>query len=438
MVANQNAILISDADRQQLRDFLQWLRTTRPDLVEQVRNGSLLSQPLSEETNSLWQSFLSYLTVQPDSLHGHYYVTPDLKKSAQATATMMTASNVIDAIGNFSCFFFAFKSLTLAPALFLALAMTGGVLVSANAVSVATSYGHKGRRWLAAAALFLGLIPLNILQTMATGVGVEIFNNQSELAQLRAGDSLNAILQAKEDKLAQAKKDQPAAISECQQEKQALAALPRATATEEKAFQSRYVRLYGTWANQSQPMTLPFEQLPLCVRANRLEASQRQQLQTLTQDIDAFKTQRAEVGNDLALLKQIAPNQYHKIFIEPKPLPFLPQTEPVELRSGIELVSLGTRSFFGKLERGEWEQLGMNLFMFGISASTSLASIGMAVTFALSKEAQRSYDIREKERVDRFFKHMRFTLTALHDEQLRQLDQPENDWEEPDERGQHN
>jgi hypothetical protein len=431
---NRNAILISDLDRQQVQDFLQWVKTTRPDLVEKARNPQPIEAVSDPRTTvqKVFQKTLDLAIVHPDTLHGHYRVTPELKKSAWATAAILTTSNWIDAIGNFSCFFFVFKSLTLVPALGFACLMTGTVLVAVNAVSVGSAHGHKGRWSLAIASLILGLIPLNILQTAATGIGVEVFNNQPELAQLRSKDSLEDILKVKENKLALALANQPKVINECQQEKQSLETMPRKTDLEEKAFQSRYVRIYGTFQSQSQPITLPLDQLPLCVRSNRVEADYEKQIQGLKQEISTFNTQRADLGNDLSFLKKIAPEQYDKTFLETKSWFFLPENDQVELRSGIELVTLGTRNFFGKIQRGEWGELGLNLFLVGISAITSLASIGMAIGFSLSQDNQKSYDRSEKEKIDLWFRKMRLTLTNLHNEQLQKLDQPTQDLEKKD------
>ena len=432
-VPNQNAILITDRDRQELKDFLQWLRTTRPDLVEKARSPySSAEIPKENCLQAIIHKTFNLAIVHPDSLHGHYRVTPELKKSAWATASMMTTSNWIDAIGNFSCFFFAFKSLSLVPALGFACLMTGTVLVAVNAVSVGSAHGHKGRWSLAIASLILGLIPLNILQTAATGIGVEVFNNQPELAQLRSRDSLEDILKVKKNKLALALANQPKVINECQQEKQSLETMPRKTDLEEKAFQSRYVRIYGTFQSQSQPMTLPLDQLPLCVRANRVEADYEKQIQGLKEEISTFNTQRADLGNDLSFLKKIAPEQYYKTFVETKSWFFLPENDQVELRSGIELVTLGSRNFFDKIQQGEWSKLGLNLFLVGISAITSLASVGMAISFSLSSDNQKSYDRNEKEKIDLWFRKMRLTLTNLHNEQLQKLDQPTQDLEKKD------
>ncbi|MEB3190425.1 MAG: hypothetical protein VKL42_08800 [Snowella sp.] len=417
-----NAILISDRDRQQLLDFLQWLRTTRPDLVEKCRNPYQAPEK-KKALNQLAETAYDLAIVNPSDLHGHYRVTPALKKSAKATAAVMTGSNLIDALGNFSCFLFASKSLPFVLALGTSVTMTVVVIKMANALCVASSHGHKGRWGWAITALVCGLIPINILQTAATGVGAEIFNNAPELAQLRASDSLQAILKTKEEKLSQALANPPQVITECQREKQALETMARRTDLEEKAFQSRYVRIYGTFQNQNQPLNLPLEQLPLCIRANRLQTGYDDNLQLLKQDISNFKSQRAAMGNDLDFLKQIAPAQYKKTFVESKSWFFLPENDQVEVRSGIELVTLGTRNFFGKLQRGQWNELGLNLFLTGLSVITSLAAIAMAVSFSLSEDTQRSYDHQEKERVEKWLRQMRLTLSTLHQEQVEQLKQ---------------
>jgi len=91
------------------------------------------------------------------------------------------------------------------------------------------------------------------------------------------------------------------------------------------------------------------------------------------------------------------------------------------MRSGTDLVILATRSFFHKLGTGQWDALGLNLFLTGLSVITSLASLVMALTFSLSKKTQKSYDYQEKERIEQWFRQMRLTLSSLHQEQVEQL-----------------
>ena len=435
MTINTDAVLISDLDRQNVRDLIQWIKTNRPDLVEQVLNPK---PPVKPTLFTRINQASSLALVSPKSLHGGYHVTPELEKSATATAVVMSASNWIDTFCNFPVFFFAFKSLTFFPAAFMAIALSLPALVAGNALSAVVAQGHKGRWKLAISALVLGLIPLNVLQTVATGIGIEVINNQPELAQIAAGRALDNIAQAQQGNLKTLENNQPREIQDCQQGQQALEAMPRTTAIEEKNFQSRYVRLFGTFASQSQPITAPTEKLPICVRANQLEAVYDQQVQSQRQKMQDFTLQRQTLGNDLAFLKQVAPSQYDKTFVEKSPWFFLPGEQTVEMRSGVTLVTLGTQSFLGKVQGGDWDQLGMNLFFVGLSAITSLASIGMGVTFAFSQDTQKSYDDRHKEKVSRFFQRARMTLSQLHDEQQRQLDNSEQFGEVADELGRYN
>lgn len=261
MTINTNAILISDLDRQQVRDLIQWLKTNRPDLWEMAQTSQIVETP---ENTTRWQTIKNWskehFWVNSDSLHGSYHITHDLEKSARNTASVMNTSNWIDAVGNGPLFFFAFKSLTAWPALGMAIALSGLTLLAANALSSAVAQGRPGRRWWAGSAL-VGLIAINGLQTVATGIGVEVLNNVPELAQMAAGQALDKVVQTKAENLQVLKNTVPSDIQKCEQASKALEAMPRTTAIAEKAFQSRYVRLYGTFANR-QPSPFPRKSCP--------------------------------------------------------------------------------------------------------------------------------------------------------------------------------
>lgn len=438
MTINTNAILISDLDRQQVRDLIQWLKTNRPDLWEMAQNPQI--KPVSD-SKTHWQTakdwLQEHLAVNPDSLHGSYHITHDLQRSARNTANVMTTSNWIDALGNAPLFFFAFKSLTVVPALGATLLLSGLTLLASNALSSAVAQGRPGRWWWASSAL-VGLIAINVLQTVATGIGVEVINNAPELGQMAAGRALEKIVGAQAENIQVLKNNMPADIGKCEQARQALETMPRNTAIAEKAFQSRYVRLYGTFASQSAAITAPVEKLPLCVRANQLEAEHTEKLEQLQGQTQQFKLERQLLGNDVAFLKQVAPNQYNKTFLEKRPLFFLGGEPQVEIRSGMELVTLATESFSTKLTSGDWEKLGLNGFLVGLSAITSFASIVMGISFAFSADTQKSYDDRHREKVNRFFQRARMTLSTIHDEQQQKLLNPDQILEVEDELGKYN
>lgn len=73
-------------------------------------------------------------------------------------------------------------------------------------------------------------------------------------------------------------------------------------------------------------------------------------------------------------------------------------------------MGLATTEVFNKLSKGKWTELGLSYFIFILSAITSIASCVMALTHALSKDVQNSYDPQLQIIIDDYFQEMRQAL----------------------------
>jgi hypothetical protein len=335
------------------------------------------------------------LIATPDEFHGTAYVTPKVQRDATVTARVVTASHWLDAIGNAPLLFFAFSNLGILPALTLAVGLDLVILKFSNdAATVAvrgirdTKETQNNKAW-ARWAVILGLIPISLLQCVSAGIGIELFNNSSQLHQIKAKILVEEQLSQQKQQLDNLKQpDSPqyqAAANECLSGE---AELRRLSHTDPR-WNSRYVQLYGQWTERKQSWdTVPLEQLPTCRLKTRLETIAAPQYEQSNRDLQQTLQRRIKlgVGNDLQFLQKEYPSIYTAHF-----------TPSGEIQSSVELVKIAIENFLSKLLHRDFSKLGLSFFFFCLSLITSTTACAMSITYARRQDVAMSWseDIRQ-------------------------------------------
>lgn len=391
-------------DLDKVRQAIAWIISTRPDLVEKaIRITDTENYQETIVEPPLWKKALQKIKdlciVNPNDLHGHVYVTKKIQKNSRITAKTITLSNILDAGFNFPLFYFCFQGLTPIIALAIALTSTGFVFASGNELSSAVARNKPDNRsWSIWACL--GLIFLNILQTGATGVGIELINNRVELEEIYASQIANQYLAKKQQKI-----ENLATISDpiyqnvkekCIQGEAILNSLNR----NNPLWDSYYVRLYGLYDERGKNWSeTPFQQLPICRQVTRLEDENSQKYQEAFNNYQSLLSARTDAGSDLLFLRNYAQNAFEQHF-----------NNQGQMKSGAILVGLATTQVYQKLFNGQGKELGLSLFIFAISAITSITACAMAICHALNKEIALSYDENLQKEIDNYFQTLRHAL----------------------------
>jgi hypothetical protein len=247
-------------------------------------------------------------------------------------------------------------------------------------------------------------VGLNILQTGATGVGVELFNNRSELDRIYATKISNNYLATKEAEVIQLSEfDDPiyqTVKEKCDSGEAKLNSLP----ANHPLRDNIHVKLFGTFAQKDNKwQQVSFQQLPICRQVTRLEDKQNQRIQSASEKYRTLFSNRTEIGSDIKFLQTFAPDVFQQHF-----------NNNGEIKSGPILVGLATTQVYSKLFNNQWSELGLSLFMFALSGITSIAACVMALCHALSKDVQRSYDPDLQKEIDNYFQGLRIALMAYH------------------------
>lgn len=392
---------------QDYRHIIEWMRHSKSSIKPK---GFLINDKIPESIRNLGQGLWNLIFVSPKSLHGDAYVTREVKQSARTTAAVMSSSNILDGIFNVGLLYFLFQNLFLPLALILTAGSLIALLKISNSLSEGVAQSKPDRKRWAQHALLMGLIPLNFVQTLASGVGVEVFNNQNELATNYARTLVNKQFNELQIQLDNSKSPSPQLENirrECEQGNNQLIALKQSPNA--GAYDAQYIKLYGSFGDRDQDWgDIPFSQLPLCRQKDQLEAELNEKREQQTLEFDRLKDLRNSLGLDVDFLRESWPMLYKKHF-----------NESGEIASGTNLVKEGGLNLFSKFQAGDFPALGLSLFILSISAITSIVSCAMAYSFANSQEVQISRNESIRHQNVEYFAQLYHQMIIEQEKELR-------------------
>ncbi|NCJ07090.1 hypothetical protein GS597_11335 [Synechococcales cyanobacterium C] len=356
-------------------------------LREQARQGQVETKPSITVSGFLFLRGL--LLADPKGFYGTAYVPQKLKQDAKHTAWVVSGSNLVDFVGNWPLFFFAFNTFGTLPALFVSGVINLCLLKMGNDLAAGTARRRAGNRaWSAWATA--GLLTLNLVQTIASGVGVELFNNQSQLSQQRAADLIELQQQQVEDLKTPSTPRYDEVKAQCEAGQAQLEALPRT----HHRWDSLYVQLYGAFGDQTDWSQEPLETAPICEQAKLSLAQSYKTYETAKAHLEQNLAQRVALGNDVVFIQRFYPAIYDENF-----------DADGYLLSGVEAVQYAFNNFFAHLAKGQVDRIALSLLFFSVSILTSVAACAMTFTFARREDTQQSWDERVRRERDRWLYH---------------------------------
>ena len=365
------------------------------EIIELLEQG----KPIPKLKPSLLQKIVFIFCSNPKNYHGTAIVTDDVKTGALLTATAVSVSNITDFISNFPVVLFAFKSMGTLPAALIALGINYGFLRYGNCSAEAVSRRHEKSKSWSVKALF-ALILLNILQSGASIVGAELFNNQPELKQILAEQTIEKEFNKYKDSIASRDPnttlinsvDYQKYVKECHEGKTDLAKY----AAKDPRRNTVYLNLYGEYKDKDLDYTkVPYENLPVCRKISRLEMEAKASYQQLKFDFEAKEQSRLEIADDLLFLEQYFSNIYGIEF-----------TKDGEIASGVTAVRLASQNIVYKAKNLDFAGLGISLYFFSFSVITSAFSVWKTYAFAKRQDVADSFDRKIELKRDLWFEQM--------------------------------
>lgn len=346
------------------------------------------------------KSIKNFFWADPSRFHGKGYGNSKFIRDAEITANIVNSSNTLDFITNYPLLLFLFSDISGPFKFIVALLFNLFILkFTKECAAGSSSYHRNNRSWSASASL--GFIGLSIIQSLSSGVSVELTLNQSGLINLKASEIIDAktsqVRKSAEELRTQKlsttthKKDR----SNCNKYKSKIENLQennKATSLDAE-FNQAYIDAYGERANEKnfKSNNYPIDDLPVCRRVERREQTAEIKYYQYIADWEDILTSRGDMG-DVKFVRTQLPDLYTESFLEDNVKSGNSFVVETKVRSGVELARLAFKNFFNKLDKGDFSGLGLSLFIFSISAVTSLTTCIVTISYASRKDVQNSWE----------------------------------------------
>ncbi len=327
------------------------------------------------------------MVASPADFHGTAYVTAATHKDSQLVASGVTASNWIDGAGNFSLFLFACGAGN--PLGWVTASVLTGLLFKFDKdICTTVARGRKGNHRVALVAILFGLVPLSLLKSFGTGLGVEVLQNRTQLEQLQATKIVNGVLDDKRRQLKRLETPDAGTAAVQAQCRTGQATLSR-LAYGDPRWMSLQVELYGEWSQRRTDWsrTTRSGQRPICVELKLLEDAQRQRVAAERERLETTERERLRFGNDQRFLQNTFPERFAATF-EPDGA----------FRSPVQLVTVGIENFFTMLSRGQWAAMGLSIYVLSFSLITSTVVCALVIAHSRRPGVALSWsdDVRQE------------------------------------------
>ena len=318
----------------------------------------------------------------PEEYYGKSYVTDKVKQDAVVVSRLVNFSNLLDAVGNAPLWFFAFKSIGNIPAFFISIIISAIILSFTNDLSTAINRKSQKSSFLETLGAFSALIILNIIQSFATGIGAELFNNQAKLSQIQATNIVEKQFILRNNQVENIKNNPSPRYLEvkkqCENGEKELNQL----STNNPRWDSLYVNLYGLWQEKNKNWAgYDVSQIPVCIQMNMMREEVFIDYENAQKNYNNLLLLRSETSNDLIFLQDNFPNVYQLHF-----------TSNGDINSGLELVTLATENFLNKLFAGNFSEITLSLFIMSLSFITSFVACLYTWFYAQNQDVKLSWD----------------------------------------------
>ncbi|MEL7420848.1 MAG: hypothetical protein AAGK10_20100, partial [Cyanobacteria bacterium J06555_3] len=277
-----------------------------------------------------------------------------------------------------------------------------GLIKFSNQAGEVAAASKPGNKFWSEVGL-AGVISLNLIQSLVSGVGTQLLLDQANISTRFANDTIYeqtiAPLEAKVNEY-EFDPDEIESKQKCQMLEAELAKVPANTAKSSRL----YNQAYGSFGESQLPLeqrsyySSPPSQWAYCPRAKYEEQELASNLATAKAELQRFQEKVADKGS-LAYLREQKPDIYEEHF-----------NEQGELKSGMEATTVAVEMFWEKLASGDWASLGLSMYIFGLSVITSAIAVILVATHSKREDVQMSWSPAVARERDRFMREQKVRL----------------------------
>lgn len=401
--------------RKQADEALAMYRPGEKDLADRFRISK--NRTLSSKGGGFLGTVKNVIWVPARKLRGNSYATPAMDGTANTTAKMLSISTLWDFVCTLPLFSFGLAPLGIA-ALPGAFTLSFLILWASNIAGEKSTDRRDNIHSTTATLSIIAFMLLSLAKTAFSGVGVDLVLGSRTIQEGYAAQLATEKLEERKEELARLDQGGPQlkeAATKCQQFENQLANVDRST--NEKAFQSLFVRAYGSKAAEAADQGLSPQQViqkygsigqvpGACRQQKIIRQLNIEKASEVRKDIDIKSTQISS-SPPLDYLREQESETYKSKFID--------KGDSVEWVSGTTAVAQATSQFWAQLGRGEFGLLGFSLLFLIISIILSIAASLMLLQLSRSPQIKASFDeeIRDLlgERMNLYSSKMRERLT---------------------------
>ena len=405
--------------RKQADESLAMYRPGEEQLCDRFRISK--NRTLNKKGGGLIGSIKEVIWVPAQKLRGNSYSTPSIDGTANTTAKMLSISTLWDFVCTLPLFSFGLAPLGIAS-LPGAVTLSFLILWASNVAGEKSTDRRDSIHSTTATLSIAAFILLSLAKTAFSGVGVDLVLGSRTIQEGYAEQLGIEKLEEQKEELARLEKGGPQLIeakTKCQTFEGQLANIDRST--NEKGFQSLFVRAYGSKAAEAADQGLSPQQViqkygsigqvpGVCRQQKILRQLNIEKASELRANIDSKSTQISSKP-PLEYLREQEPNTYTSKFVN--------NGDKVEWVSGTTAVAQATNQFWAQLGRGEFGLLGFSLLFLIISIILSVAASLMLLQLSRSPQVKASFD---EEIRDLLGERMNLYSTKMR----QRLDQEEN------------